>query len=116
MISNFFYRRECYFDGERPLIFFIHYSESNCNFECLTNQTLKECQCVAFYMPRMAGTPICGYAKMDCVKKVYDDFNIQVMDTTDSSSSMNCKCLHGCFSLYFQPQFINMIEVIAPEK
>lgn len=45
-------KRMCYFDGERELRYFNNYSESNCELECLTNYTLKNCGCVAYWMPR----------------------------------------------------------------
>ncbi len=44
-------RRQCYFDGERQLKFFQIYTKANCELECLTNLTLRYCNCSAFFMP-----------------------------------------------------------------
>lgn len=45
-------RRECYFPSERQLKYFKIYTQLNCHLECLTEFTLKTCNCVNFYMPR----------------------------------------------------------------
>lgn len=44
-------RRQCFFNNERYLRFFKLYTQANCELECLTNHTLKECSCVKFSMP-----------------------------------------------------------------
>jgi amiloride-sensitive sodium channel len=41
-------RRQCYFDGERQLKFFQIYTKANCELECLTNSTMRYCNCSAF--------------------------------------------------------------------
>lgn len=43
--------RQCYFTMERKLQFFHHYTQQNCELECMSNFTLKECGCVLFYVP-----------------------------------------------------------------
>lgn len=43
--------RQCYFTFERKLRFFRHYTQQNCEIECLSNHTLHECDCVNFSMP-----------------------------------------------------------------
>lgn len=45
------FRRGCYFEGERPLKFFRVYTQSNCEMECISNFTEKECGCVKFSLP-----------------------------------------------------------------
>lgn len=42
--------RECFFKSERSLRFFKHYTERNCESECLANYTLLQCGCVKFSM------------------------------------------------------------------
>lgn len=42
--------RQCYFNSDRKLKFFKYYSQSNCEFECLTNFTLLACNCVRVTM------------------------------------------------------------------
>ncbi|KAJ8943545.1 hypothetical protein NQ318_023056 [Aromia moschata] len=44
-------KRRCYFQSEKRLKYFKHYTQYNCKLECLTKLTLKKCGCVAFYMP-----------------------------------------------------------------
>jgi acid-sensing ion channel, other len=44
-------KRQCYFSDERYLRFFRHYTQNNCEIECLVNLTLKRCGCLKFYMP-----------------------------------------------------------------
>lgn len=51
MYFYFFFRRHCYFPGERYLRYFKVYSENNCFSECLANSTQAMCGCVLFYMP-----------------------------------------------------------------
>jgi hypothetical protein len=46
-----YFRRQCYIAGERQLKFFKIYTKSNCELECLTNLTLRYCNCSAFFMP-----------------------------------------------------------------
>ncbi|GLG96278.1 Pickpocket protein 11 [Gryllus bimaculatus] len=46
-------QRQCYFPEERRLAFFQHYTQNNCQVECLANVTLSMCECVAYYMPQI---------------------------------------------------------------
>lgn len=43
--------RGCYLSSERHLKYFKHYSQRNCEVECVTNFTLAQCGCVRFSMP-----------------------------------------------------------------
>lgn len=43
--------RQCYFIYEHKLRFFRHYTQQNCEMECLSNYTLHVCGCVHFSMP-----------------------------------------------------------------
>lgn len=52
LISYSSERRQCFFPKERKLAYFKVYTQRNCELECLTNLTLKECGCVSYYMPR----------------------------------------------------------------
>lgn len=46
-------QRQCFNNGERQLRFFKFYGKHNCEMECLTNFTKKECGCVKYSMPSM---------------------------------------------------------------
>jgi amiloride-sensitive sodium channel len=63
--------RGCYFDGEKSLKYFRIYTKSHCEFECLTNFTLKTCGCVKFSMPRVAGTKVCGLPDIKCYNDIW---------------------------------------------
>lgn len=52
-------KRECFFDDERYLRFFKFYAKHNCEVECLTNFTLRECGCVKFSMPSKYNSHSC---------------------------------------------------------
>ena len=62
--------RNCYFEGEKPLKYFKTYSKASCQHECSSNQSLKECGCVKFHMPRGKDTPICTLNELKCVKQL----------------------------------------------
>jgi acid-sensing ion channel, other len=44
-------KRQCYFSDERYLRFFRHYTQNNCESECIVNMTMKICGCLRFHMP-----------------------------------------------------------------
>lgn len=98
------HHRGCYLSSERSLQFYKHYTQRNCEMECLTNYTLAQCGCVKFSMPSKArhwpkfivnwltnamvfsmfclgrnGTKICGPAKLECSYQV-DGMTSQHMD------------------------------------
>ncbi|KAG8260258.1 hypothetical protein J6590_101039 [Homalodisca vitripennis] len=70
------YKRYCFFPSERRLTYFSTYTQSNCELECLTNFTLRSCNCVEFYMPRNETTLVCDIGSTSCV------FNAEVMSRT----------------------------------
>lgn len=43
--------RGCYYSNEGTLKYFKEYTQRNCELECLTDHTLKNCGCVKFSMP-----------------------------------------------------------------
>lgn len=51
--------RQCFYTTERYLKFYKIYSQSYCEWECLTNYTLAQCGCVPYHMPRMLSDLIC---------------------------------------------------------
>lgn len=76
-------KRGCYLQDERSLQFFKNYTKSNCQFECLANMTLTQCNCVQFFMVRTEDTRICGLKDMKCYKKVEEEIE-------------SCGCLIKC--------------------
>ncbi|XP_039756675.1 pickpocket protein 28-like [Pararge aegeria] len=45
-------RRQCYYTGEHNLKYFKLYTQTNCEFECLSNFTYARCDCVHYSMPQ----------------------------------------------------------------
>jgi acid-sensing ion channel, other len=44
-------KRQCYFSDERHLRFFRHYTQNNCDVECIANLTVGQCGCSRFHLP-----------------------------------------------------------------
>ncbi|KAF2886301.1 hypothetical protein ILUMI_19872, partial [Ignelater luminosus] len=100
-------QRKCYFAEEKPLRFFKMYSQQNCHTECLTNFTLATCKCVAFHMPRVNSTPICGAAKKQCMlyaeatfltNQVSKKIKLLADDIPENDLNLreSCECLPSC--------------------
>lgn len=85
-------KRGCYFDDENPLKFFKSYTKAHCEFECLSSETLKQCGCVKFSMPRTNSTPICGLDQTSCYLRVLKDW---------SEISPTCNCLDSCINVKY---------------
>jgi acid-sensing ion channel, other len=49
-------KRQCYFSDERYLRFYQHYTQNNCEIECMVNLTLSRCGCLMFHMPSKSVT------------------------------------------------------------
>jgi hypothetical protein len=130
IINVFLFRRQCYFAGERQLKFFKIYTKSNCELECMTNLTLRYCNCSAFYMPRksigfifkyqliifyLSGskeTPICkydqhlncpGYAQTMISK--FSQLNF-ICDTSLIDKEIDCNCLSSCDEIFYKVYYV----------
>jgi amiloride-sensitive sodium channel len=89
-------KRACYFENERQLKFYKSYTKSHCDFECMTNYTLKECGCVKFSMPRSEETPVCDIDRGDCY------YNAMLQWPKDEENSHRpCNCLDTCSILKY---------------
>ncbi|XP_055840557.1 pickpocket protein 28-like [Episyrphus balteatus] len=101
-------RRQCYYQYERNLRYFTKYTQANCELECLANQTLAECGCVHFSMPRTSSHPVCGYRSLSCFDKVAIDFaSWKFMAMTKSNiknASCNGICLPTCFDVKYKAE------------
>ncbi|XP_063708979.1 pickpocket protein 28-like [Culicoides brevitarsis] len=80
--------RGCYFPDERYLRFFRRYSWKNCEFECLTNGTIKEWNCTAYWMPQSKKIKPCS-------------LHNYVWGWVDSSKKYKCNCLPDCNSVKY---------------
>lgn len=95
--------RGCYFEGEKQLRFFKTYTKALCEFECMTNYTLKVCGCVKFSMPRTSGTPVCTIEKSDCYFKamsIWPDHQ-----TIPDRFQVTCGCLKTCNNIKYEVKF-----------
>ncbi|XP_071743578.1 pickpocket protein 28 [Lepeophtheirus salmonis] len=103
--------RQCFFEDEKSLMYFKHFTYLNCIIECITNQTFSMCGCVAYYMPRTDDIPICSPEKIDCIKKAKikaEESNIQ--DDSDKSKVRECECLPSCTEINY-PHEASMSKV-----
>lgn len=55
--------RGCFFSYEGTLKYFKEYTQRNCELECLTDHTLRNCGCVKFSMPSMCLICVCVFPK-----------------------------------------------------
>ncbi|XP_018335267.1 pickpocket protein 28 [Agrilus planipennis] len=107
------HRRQCYFPSERELRFFKVYTQQNCEIECLTNYTLKACDCVGYHMPHTEDTKICGSKKLVCMHeaqvsllKNQVEYGLKKSGSNDEDSSdrYTCDCLPACTSLIYNAE------------
>lgn len=113
--------RQCYFNSDRSLRFFKYYSQSNCEFECLTNFTLLACDCVRVTMPRDNTTRICQQQDRQCADKSSRLFRAKSLDNVEEWKKserfimfefdsekveplmrFSCNCLPSCVSLNYE--------------
>ncbi|KAL4090752.1 hypothetical protein QTP88_025529 [Uroleucon formosanum] len=83
--------RKCYLLNERKLAIFQQYTQTNCNYECLLNETLTMCGCVYFDMAYLVASSvkICGLTKQSCMLKARQSSYLPEMQKI-------CKCLPTC--------------------
>ncbi|KFB52627.1 AGAP010967-PA-like protein [Anopheles sinensis] len=98
-------KRQCYFEHERPLRYFRRYNQDNCELECLTNYTEKECGCVHFSMPHTNETRVCTLPEAHCPSNARAHLFIrkQTKNTTEDYLQL-CDCLPSCTSVRYDLQ------------
>ncbi|KAL7019583.1 hypothetical protein ACKWTF_011170 [Chironomus riparius] len=94
--------RKCYFEGEKSLKYFNKYSEKNCIVECLTNFTLKMCNCTDPSQP-FEKENYCLQNQHDrskyCPSRALFKFH------SDENSEENCGCIPTCDSVTFHVKY-----------
>ncbi|XP_017850493.1 pickpocket protein 28 [Drosophila busckii] len=89
--------RHCLFHDEGKLRYFVHYTQRNCEMECMSRLLLQHCGCVVFYMPRINGNDtICSIRETQCVERV----RLHTVGSTGVASYLD-SCLPSCFDLTF---------------
>ncbi|XP_034490319.1 pickpocket protein 28 [Drosophila innubila] len=88
--------RHCLFRDEGNLSYFTHYTQRNCEMECMSRLLLQHCGCIVFYMPRINGNDtVCSIRESHCVESV----RLHTIDLAVESCLDNC--LPSCFDLTF---------------
>ncbi|KAJ3655397.1 hypothetical protein Zmor_014529 [Zophobas morio] len=89
--------RGCYLKDEKPLKYFLVYTQSNCFLECVTNFTLNRCGCIDFYMPRENGTQICSGKKQGCVDSAEKEMKSKELERKIRGlKQKQCDCKPSC--------------------
>ncbi|TDG39513.1 hypothetical protein AWZ03_014061 [Drosophila navojoa] len=89
--------RHCLFQNEGNLSYFAHYTQRNCEMECMSRLLLQRCGCVVFYMPRINGNDtVCSIREAQCVESV----RLHTIGHVVESCLDNC--LPSCFDLSYQ--------------
>jgi amiloride-sensitive sodium channel len=91
--------RKCYFEGERKLKFFKAYTKNNCNFECLTNYTLRRCGCVSFFHLRTESTPVCDLENILCSRNALNMW--PHLDEMSNTTEVPCSCFPSCSNIEY---------------
>lgn len=96
-------KRQCYFPGEKILKYFKHYSQSNCNLECLSEYFQEKCGCVKFWMPRTEGSKTCGNSKKNCIIDAERSWILKKNTgyKGDRKATQLCQCLPSCSSIHY---------------
>lgn len=100
-------QRGCYFNDERKLRFFKFYTQRNCEYECMTNYTLKTCGCVKFSMPRDMMTKVCGDMDIYCYHGLITEWP-EIIRTSpnefegEEAFKFPCNCIQSCTQLNYK--------------
>ncbi|KXJ80275.1 hypothetical protein RP20_CCG025753 [Aedes albopictus] len=104
--------RQCFFDGERYLKYFLIYTQNNCEIECLSNYTYERCQCVRFSMMRSEGMKVCDTRDLVCLHQAISEF-IKIGSPSSEkyakavpklnalSFRAKCNCMPSCTSYQY---------------
>lgn len=140
------HKRQCYFDGEKPLKFFKMYTQSNCELECVTEYTKTLCGCVKFSMPHSNDTKVCdskagivcnddalSFFKVQNIVNIlkkeqknlngyfvvdnFEDLEIDSFNINDSRTESQCDCLPACISIQYDDEISqNLLNIDIMSK
>lgn len=111
-------KRKCFFEDERELKYFRHYSQSNCELECYADYSLEKCGCVEYWLPRFPGTKICTLNitqfKPGCdfgeIEGVIQEERVSTI--TGAKSQLKCNCLPSCSSIQYEADQTMLLNTI----
>lgn len=110
-------RRKCYFEGEKRLKYFEHYTKRNCEFECLINITQALCSCSRFDFPREPNERICGLSDYKCVSYMAQEMFLKEISLEEEALAkyymekwkppyntiqFGCNCWTSCRSIQYE--------------
>lgn len=76
--------------------------------ECESRIYLENCNCIMFYMPRIANNlNVCGHADNECVAK------LRIDRFQKRNKSLDCDCLPGCDSIEYQGE-VSSAPILRP--
>ncbi|XP_065365443.1 pickpocket protein 28-like [Calliphora vicina] len=88
--------RHCLFHNEGNLKFFAHYTQRNCEMECVAEISRKYCGCVSYFMPKIFNNiSICSINDAKCERKVMLRMDNRIKSCVDD-------CLPSCYELNFE--------------
>ena len=104
--------RQCYYEGEKKLLFFKNYTRLNCQLECTSRWTLDHCGCVHFSSPCLWNESICDKNQSRyCYKEQKKNLTNENMKNSlkssrslDDRSNIICGCLPACTSLSYEAE------------
>lgn len=99
-------RRNCFFKNEKVLRFFRYYTQKNCQLECYSNNTKRNCGCVHFSMVHDRLTKICDSEQsLKCLNGIRKKYKSLDMDNEIGAEARDfltdCKCLPTCDSVEY---------------
>jgi amiloride-sensitive sodium channel len=108
-------KRQCFLYKEKKMRFFKIYTQSNCQLECLTNFTIRNCQCVHFSMPRSNDTSVCESDKWGCTRESQKLFTRKMLEVNlkpklcrmqeeNLVDEFSCDCLPSCTSIEYDTE------------
>lgn len=83
--------RKCMFSNEGSLQLFDHYSEPNCQMECLWKKGFDVCGCKPWFIPTLDGEKTCFYLGNICFQGIVEKYQ-----TEEENKKLNCECLQSC--------------------
>ena len=83
--------RKCQFPDEGNLQHFAHYSEANCQMECLWKKAYDLCGCKPWYIPTLDGEETCFYLGGICFNNIINKYQKE-----EKASELACDCPRSC--------------------
>lgn len=97
-------KRFCMFDGDRRMKFYKHYTQRNCEMDCMSGFVERYCNCTPFDVISSDDNQICSTKKIKCSEHARS-MGRQVKDYFMN----NCDCWPACNSVKYK------IEVLSKE-